>query len=96
VSTSILNDGSLAEQVTDGIRSIMYDVTYVQVDETYDPAAGETTTTRTPLTCQGMRDSFGTGVVSDGLAKQTDIKFVLLQNTLRDGSGNKIQPDGND
>jgi len=96
VSTTLLNDGSLADKVVDGVRKIMYEITYVQVDEDYDPATGETMITRTPLTCQGMRDMFGTNVISDGLAKRTDVKFIVLQNTLTDGSGNEIEPDGND
>jgi hypothetical protein len=95
MSTSPLK-GDIADQVTDGLLDVMYDVTFVEVSESYDPSTGETTSTTTEHTCQGFRDEFGKGVISDGLAKQTDAKFVLLQQTLTDSSGNQIEPDGND
>jgi hypothetical protein len=95
VSTSPL-EGPIADKITSGLRDTLYDVTFVQVSESYDPATGTTTTTRTDFTCRGFRDEFGKGVVSDGLAKQTDTKFVLLQQTLTDSNDNQIEPDGDD
>lgn len=88
--------GPIADQITNALIDKLYDITYVQVTESFDPDTGETTVTRNEYTCKGFRDEFGKAVISNGLAKQTDAKFLILQQTLTDDSSNKIEPDGND
>lgn len=88
--------GPIADQITNGLIDQLYDVKFVQVTEDYDPETGETNVTRNEYTCKGFRDEFGKGVISNGLAKQTDAKFLILQQTLTDDSSNQIEPDGND
>lgn len=95
MSTSPLQ-GPIADTVKTELYGTLYDVTFVKVSETYDPQKGQTTTTTTDYTCRGFIGEFGKNVVSDGLAKQTDAKFVILQETLTDNNGNKIEPSGED
>ena len=88
--------GQIADQVTSGLNDVLYDVTFVQVNESFDPTMGQSTVTRNEITCRGFRDQFGKAVVSDGLAKQTDFKYLILQQTLTDSNGDQIEPDGDD
>lgn len=95
MSTSPLK-GSIADQVTDGLNDLLYELTFVKVSESYDDSSGTTTTTTAEYTCAGFVGEFSKNAVSEGLVQADDSKILILQNTLEDSNGNTIEPEPGD
>lgn len=91
---NVLN--SLSKELDRSISDEVNDLMFVQVDEDYDPVSGETTETTTEFSCKGHSQEISERFLGRTEVDMKDREMIIHQETLVNGSGNKIEPDTDD
>lgn len=84
--------GEIAEDVSDALSELLYDVTLIRETSNYDVSTGRSNQSTETYTGKGFVDEYEQKLIAEGVVQENDRKILLLQETFTDADGNMVKP----